>query len=301
LNCVSGVLSASDIKQAMARHEIAISPYEESNLSPVGYNFSFSEFIFSVNSQLMVEQKFDPNNSEIYCIISPHDTVLILSREAIWISDNYIGTFHTKVSVVSKGFGHISTTLDPNWEGILLFSLNNPTNKKIKIVIGKKGLDSIKYNTFVTLILYKLISPSDRDSDNHSSRLELLRGLFQRKNSKLLQCISGIEDMEGEPIQIGQSNNYQDRQDRITRFNSKYQSYPQRIENFLDRAKKLTIQSQRRRVSIRVAVVLGVIMLGIYAYIKNIPSLISLLALIAAILLYMWDFIGGKNFNDFKS
>lgn len=122
-----------------------------------------------------------------------------------------------------------------------------------------------------------------------------------------MNCVSGVlsasdikQAMARHEIAISPYD-YQDKQNRIKRFKSKYQSYPQRIEKFLDSAKKLTIQSQRRKVYIRVAVVLGVIMLGIYAYIKNIPSLISLLALIVAILLYMWDFIGGKDFHDFKS
>lgn len=108
----------------MENSRLVICPFNEKNLTPVGYNLSFTKFIFSTKNKLLYKVYTDKKTDEVYCIIEPNDTVLILTQEAVWVSEELAGTFHSKVGIVSKGFGHISTTLDPNWEGPLLISLN---------------------------------------------------------------------------------------------------------------------------------------------------------------------------------
>jgi hypothetical protein len=99
--------------------------------------------------------------------VEPNDTVLILTQEEVWVSEQIAGTFHSKVGIVSSGFGHISTTLDPNWEGPLLISLNNPTRKRLKLIIGKEEAEATNYNSFVTLIQKScfLMNPSHWNHD----------------------------------------------------------------------------------------------------------------------------------------
>ena len=66
------------------------------------------------------------------------------------------GTFHSKVRCSAMGLGNVSTTLDPNWRGKLLFSLNNPTKRKIKLVIEEKNDGDRKAVGLITMVLYRI-------------------------------------------------------------------------------------------------------------------------------------------------
>jgi deoxycytidine triphosphate deaminase len=153
------LLSDKDISDYLNK-EIVIEPFNEDNLTPLGYNLSPSNFVFSLKKKELIQEE------NAHYKICANDTVLILTSEAVWVSKKIAGTFHSKVGVVSNGFGHISTTLDPNWIGPLLISLNNPTNMDLLLPSNK---------TFVTLIFYKLKSKSMNSHDNAPSRTDIIR------------------------------------------------------------------------------------------------------------------------------
>lgn len=149
--------------------------------------------------------------------------MLILSNEAIYVSKNIGGTFHSKVSLVTQGLGHVSTTLDPGWEGQILVPMNNPTNKSIKVVIGKKipsEYGKYDYRTFITLLLYKSISPSTVCSDNKPNRYELLRKIVETNNySSKKDCetlTAAITDMEKE-IEIDAGKTFEQKYANISK------------------------------------------------------------------------------------
>lgn len=190
------MLSDKDIKKLLNK-EIVIYPYEEDDLTPLGYNFNPSDFAMSINEQKLLEREFrqekvekikDGKPIEVeenieYYIIPPNDTALILTSESIWVSMKIAGTFHSKVGVVSTGFGHISTTLDPNWKGPLLISLNNPTNKPLKLPVN---------DSFITLMFYRLDSPATKDHDNDPSRIKILKSITDDMLSKELDELKTI-------------------------------------------------------------------------------------------------------------
>lgn len=79
--------------------------------------------------------------------------------------------------------GHISTTLDPGWSGPVLISVNNPSTDKVKVYIGYEENDDIKYATFITLCLHRLITEADvQKNDNTRARLEILQGVWNADN-----------------------------------------------------------------------------------------------------------------------
>jgi deoxycytidine triphosphate deaminase len=159
------LLSDQDIQKLLNRG-IVIYPFDDKDLTPVGYNLNPSDFVFSIQSQSLVLE------SNGFFEIQPHDTVLILTKEAVWVSRRIAGTFHSKVSLVSTGFGHISTTLDPNWKGPLLISLNNPTDNSLNIPVDK---------SFVTLVFYKVKTPALKDAlDNLPSRADILTNISNK-------------------------------------------------------------------------------------------------------------------------
>jgi deoxycytidine triphosphate deaminase len=186
---ISGMLSDTDIKKLILKNEIIITHFNEKNLTPLGYNLTPTEFILSIKNQLLV--KIYNEKFEKYCYIEPNDTVLILTRESIAVSQKLAGTFHSKVGMVSLGFGHISTTLDPLWRGPLLISLNNPTNKRIKFTLAQVNKvhdpysNDIDYTyvhkSFITLIFHKLISASEIEHDNKPGRFDQLKNIVKEQ------------------------------------------------------------------------------------------------------------------------
>lgn len=189
-NSSQGMLSDADIHELILSKEIVITNFNKKNLTPLGYNLTPTDFILSVRNQLLV--KIHSKEFEKYCYIEPNDTVLILTRESIAVSKNIAGTFHSKVGIVSLGFGHISTTLDPLWRGPLLISLNNPTSKPIKFTLAKiekvqddesSDIDySYIHKSFVTLIFHKLLTPSIIGHDNSAARFDQLKNIVQKQN-----------------------------------------------------------------------------------------------------------------------
>lgn len=129
-----GALADTDIWDAIYRGEIYISPFRSENLTAAGYNLQVSDIIISTRSGLPL--KIYTSGQYRYVDVPANDTVLITTVESIFVGPQIMGTFHSRVSIVSQGFGHISTTLDPTWCGPLLIAVNNPSNKKKRLCLS---------------------------------------------------------------------------------------------------------------------------------------------------------------------
>ncbi|MFT5699804.1 MAG: deoxycytidine triphosphate deaminase [Desulforhopalus sp.] len=235
----TGLLSDVDVLENIENQEIVITPFENTRLSPVGYNLSFTRFLYSVNNNLLLKIEKDDITKENYCYVPPNDTVLVLTNEAVWVSENIAGTFHSKVGIVSKGFGHIGTTLDPNWEGPLLISINNPTKKKIKLVVSSEVRGLQKYKSFATLIFYRMVSPSKGVHDNLPSRIDILKDkkaslAKKRRYKDLIDIIDKILNFESLHVGIGNFRR-EERPLKIKEFKQKYSYFaPSLNENIID-------------------------------------------------------------------
>lgn len=168
--------SRDNIKTAIDEGHLKIIPYEEKNLTGIGYNMSTINFAFSINQGLLLKIYVDTTEKGYmhYVKIPAHDTVLLFSKEFLETDDSLAGTFHSKVSRVCQGLGHISTTLDPMWKGQLIIAVNNPTNKKIRF-----NLDESSGNIF-TLLMYELDQKVTGKNihDNNQGRCDLLLSHF---------------------------------------------------------------------------------------------------------------------------
>ncbi len=103
-------------------------------------SFDITPSIVALSSKTgMLETVYQYKNmitNSYYICVKPKDTVLIVSNEYICIPNYISGYVTSRVSNVVKGFGHISTTVDPTWQGALLIALSNPSNQVLKIDVG---------------------------------------------------------------------------------------------------------------------------------------------------------------------
>lgn len=168
-----GALADTDIWDAIYRGEIYISPFHSENLTAAGYNLQVSDIIISTRSGLPL--KIYTSGQYRYVDVPANDTVLITTVESIFVGPQIMGTFHSRVSIVSQGFGHISTTLDPTWCGPLLIAVNNPSNRKKRFVIS----DSSGTHSFATLVFYRLIHPAEAINSKPPIRTDVLGTYLQ--------------------------------------------------------------------------------------------------------------------------
>lgn len=130
--------------------DLIIAPFDEAKAKGIGYNLALSEMIYSITRNRLVPICREAQETFFY--LRPHETILALSHEYIKVTDKIAGSFHSRVRMTAQGVGSTSTTLDPGWKGMLLFSLNNPTRKKIKILISTRVDGASKTNAVVTLV-----------------------------------------------------------------------------------------------------------------------------------------------------
>lgn len=309
-----GLLTDIDIRELMKIDEIVIHPFEDHNLTPVGYNLTPSDFILSINSQLLVNVYSEEN--EKFCFIEPNDTVVIMTREAIKVGSNIAGTFHSRVSIVSKGFGHISTTLDPKWQGPLLISLNNPTKRRLKLMLaqvlgsdGKKleknlqinnneqkreneGNPTYTYSAFVTLMLTKTATQAVKYHKNPSGRFDLLKRIMEEPNdtinpfskkqkhfNELKEMIENIGNLDF--IKNVESSDHVELTKE--RFEDNYAQFTEMLRFYTDRARKVSNKIKKYKLS--------------WKWAFKIFQGIFYLIFIGVVLYFIWKFSDNGN-ND---
>ena len=145
----------------MEKGEIKITDFEEKCLTPVGYDLRVGEFGFSWK-----KRHFLNVGKEREIVIEPGDTVLISTLEDVSISRAVAGTIHSKVSLVSYGFTHISTTVDPGWRGKMLIQIGNTRRIPLTLKYG---------DPFCTLVFYKTETPAEMPSVKPPERSDIIR------------------------------------------------------------------------------------------------------------------------------
>jgi deoxycytidine triphosphate deaminase len=154
-------LSDQDIKRELGKN-ILIYPFKEDNLKGASYNLTASRYAWSLSTKKIIY-----HSQEDKIIIEPGDSALIETHETIWGSKKITGTYHSRVTQVSHGSGHIGTTLDPNYIGPSLIAVHNHSNDTLELTPEK--------TPFVTLAFHYLYSESSKDHHgNPHGRTEIL-------------------------------------------------------------------------------------------------------------------------------
>ena len=142
--------------------KLQIFPFDEESLTPIGYDLR----VGNEYSSALKAGVFSLKEGDIIEIL-PRDTVLITTLETIGMpqSKTISGFIVSKVSKVSKGLSHISTTVDPDWEGPLLIAIHNHSTDKVEIEYGEQ---------FCTVVFIENKSCATKDCKKIPRKKELL-------------------------------------------------------------------------------------------------------------------------------
>ena len=173
-----GQLCKKDIEK---NNKLIIFPKKNECLQAASYDLTPT--MIAMSSKMgMLECIYRSKNNQIYdnyyIIVKPKDTVLIVSREYLSLPNNIAGYVTSRVSNVVKGFGHISTTIDPNWNGAILIALSNPSNIPLKINVSSNNANPLATVTFHYLHTKYIIN---ENSDKISMRVDLLKNEISYK------------------------------------------------------------------------------------------------------------------------
>ncbi len=156
------MLSYVDIKKEIGKN-IFVYPLHISSIKSNSLDMHASRFAWSLSTKQSTVQGDD-------IVIFPGDTVLIYTEESIFVSEKIGGSYHSKVTLVSKGLSHISTALDAQYMGSSLIAIHNYSNTEYRMRVGSE---------FVTLHFWYLnspIYPQARLHDNDPGHPRMLNG-----------------------------------------------------------------------------------------------------------------------------
>jgi deoxycytidine triphosphate deaminase len=175
----NGQLSKKDIINEKNTGNFSIFPYNQENLKGASYDITPTMIAMSTKKGMLESVYRDRKYPfKYYIYVKSKDTVLAVSSEYIAVPPYMAGYVVSRVSKVAEGFGHVSTSIDPNWRGAVLIALSNPTNKPIKVYVGSADGKNWEKNTLATISFHYLNTACDvTDREYQGMRLDLLKKL----------------------------------------------------------------------------------------------------------------------------
>lgn len=156
------MLSKEDYNREIGKN-IFIYPLDFARILGNSIDLTASEFAWTSDGKYIYNDVTGKIN------VPPHETVCVLTREAIYVKSNIGGTYHSRVSMAKKGFSHVGTMLDPEFFGQSLIILHNTTNKVLEI-------DARNHERIVSIIFYYLNTPvlieSHKPNPGHVDKIE---------------------------------------------------------------------------------------------------------------------------------
>ncbi len=156
------MLSDVDIRNELGKG-IVIDPFHEHSLTPIGYDLRVGEYGFSWKTRRQIKI-----TEEKPLLVQPYDTVLISTYERVELSRDFGAVIHARVTLMSEGLSHISTTIDPGWKGRLLIQLHNQRPVAIPLRSQER---------FCTACFYKMQSTAEKEQGHPADREDIQRHL----------------------------------------------------------------------------------------------------------------------------
>ena len=176
----TGQLGKQDyIRERQEANGLKIEPFNQTvDLKLASYDITPTMIAMSTKLG-MLETVYQAKDTSLYIKVRAKDTVLVVSNEYFSVPPDMAGYVMSRVSKVADGFGHVSTSIDPNWKGALLIALSNPTNKAIKIGVGRDRGPNTRGDSLATVSFHYLHAPVTEearpDPNFEGMRLDLLQ------------------------------------------------------------------------------------------------------------------------------
>ncbi|WP_455368316.1 dCTP deaminase [[Eubacterium] cellulosolvens] len=147
-------LSDVTIKSLIKQGEIEIIPFEESHLTPAGYDLGSAEEV----------------------TLKPSECRLIATREKVKLSPKILGILHIRSSFAREGLFASLALVDPGFKGQLTIALLNAGKNNLRINLGE---------SFLQLSLIQMTSgvekPYDGVYQDSAGIVESKREVYARK------------------------------------------------------------------------------------------------------------------------
>lgn len=132
------MLSIEDLYREVGKN-IFISPINTDNFRDNSVDLTASSFAWTNDGKYIYHE----DSKKI--IVPAGKTACVLTNESIYVSNKIGGTYHSRVSLVKRGFSHISTTLDPLYCGQSLIVLHNSTDIDLELALNERIVSVIFY------------------------------------------------------------------------------------------------------------------------------------------------------------
>lgn len=159
--------------QSLAQPKIYIEPFSPDSLTPIGYDLRVGgRYVSALKGENI------PINKDCPLIIEAGDTVLITTLEEIRMPKNHklSGIILSQVSKVSKGLSYVAATIDPDWCGKFLITLQNHSDENIALTFKEP---------FCTAIFLENKSASRKESGHTPGRQDILIEKFSSDAKKI--------------------------------------------------------------------------------------------------------------------
>lgn len=222
------MLSKNDIENELLKGGINIYPLNSENIKENSVNLCTSKYAWTmadgdvyynkITKQFQLTKPSGPNtlynlkkghacaikpkDSRRTILLLPNSTTLIETKEVIAVGNNIGGTYHSKVGLVSQGFGHIGTMLGPNFSGHSLIAIHNITNELLTID---------ENDSFVSVVFHYLDTPIYRKNptvSGHTDKFAEL-GIAIQKHEREILIEDWKTDIKGVREKMQQSKAYE--------------------------------------------------------------------------------------------
>ncbi len=144
------VLSDADLRQYLAKGEIQIDPFQESSLTPNGYDVSIEEIVVP-----STRQKASGGVAQV----PPATRFAVSTRERVRLGRHVAGQIWLRTTWARRGVIASFGMIDAGFSGTLTFGAFNASSDAIEIPVGDR---------FAQIVFLTLDSPASETYDRRS-------------------------------------------------------------------------------------------------------------------------------------
>ena len=153
------LLSDGDIRRYLAKGEIRIEPFEESNLTPNGYDVSL---------EAVLVPSTGAKTSEGVARIPPTTRFAVSTRERVHLGRHVAGQIWLRTTWARRGVIASFGMIDAGFSGTLTFGAFNASSEALELPIGDR---------FAQVVFLTLDSPSSETYERRSGTYQGQKGV----------------------------------------------------------------------------------------------------------------------------